>query len=58
MALVYRAYHPQLDRYVALKLLRFDLADETAFLARSSARRGPSPTCGVTPISSRSLTLT
>ncbi len=34
MALVYRAYHPQLDRYVALKLLRFDLADETAFLAR------------------------
>ena len=34
MARVYRAYHPQLDRYVALKLLRFDLADETAFLSR------------------------
>jgi serine/threonine protein kinase len=34
MALVYRAYHAQLDRYVAIKLLRFDLADEAAFLTR------------------------
>ena len=34
MALVYRAYHAQLERYVAIKLLRFDLADEKAFLAR------------------------
>ena len=34
MARVYRAYHPQLDRYVAIKVLRSDLADEEQFLAR------------------------
>lgn len=34
MAQVYRAYHPQLDRYVAIKVLRSDLAEETEFLAR------------------------
>ena len=34
MARVYRAYHPQLDRYVAIKVLRSDLADEEEFLAR------------------------
>ena len=34
MARVYRAYHPQLDRYVAVKVLRSDLADEEEFLAR------------------------
>jgi serine/threonine protein kinase len=34
MAQVYRAYHPQLDRYVAIKMLRPDLAEEEEFLAR------------------------
>jgi tRNA A-37 threonylcarbamoyl transferase component Bud32 len=34
MARVYRAYHPQLDRYVAIKVLRPDLAEEETFLAR------------------------
>lgn len=34
MAQVYRAYHPQLDRYVAVKVLRSDLVEEGGFLAR------------------------
>jgi serine/threonine protein kinase len=34
MAQVYRAYHPQLDRYVAVKVLRSDLVEEVEFLAR------------------------
>jgi serine/threonine protein kinase len=34
MAQVYRAYHPQLDRYVAVKVLRQDLVEETEFLGR------------------------
>ncbi len=34
MAQVYRAYHPQLDRYVALKVLRSDLVEEEEFLVR------------------------
>jgi serine/threonine protein kinase len=34
MARVYRAYHPQLDRYVAVKVLRSDLVEEKEFLAR------------------------
>jgi len=34
MARVYRAYHPQLDRYVAVKVLRSDLVDDEAFLVR------------------------
>ncbi|MGC9346564.1 MAG: hypothetical protein ACP5JG_00380, partial [Anaerolineae bacterium] len=34
MARVYRAYHPQLDRYVALKVLRSDLVDDEEFLGR------------------------
>ncbi|MBN1180067.1 MAG: protein kinase [Anaerolineae bacterium] len=34
MARVYRAYHPQLDRYVAIKVLRSDLMEEHEFLAR------------------------
>jgi serine/threonine protein kinase len=34
MARVYRAYHPQLDRYVAVKVLRSDLMEEHEFLAR------------------------
>ncbi len=34
MAQVYKAYHPQLDRYVAVKMLRSDLLDEKDFLAR------------------------
>jgi tRNA A-37 threonylcarbamoyl transferase component Bud32 len=34
MARVYRAYHPQLDRYVAIKVLRSDLMEEESFLAR------------------------
>ncbi len=34
MARVYRAYHPQLDRYVAVKVLRSDLVDDASFLAR------------------------
>jgi tRNA A-37 threonylcarbamoyl transferase component Bud32 len=34
MAQVYRAYHPQLDRYVAAKVLRSDLVEEGGFLAR------------------------
>ncbi len=34
MARVYRAYHPQLDRYVAIKVLRSDLVEEGEFLAR------------------------
>lgn len=31
MARVYRAYHPQLDRYVAIKVLRADLVEDEAF---------------------------
>ncbi|MBN1667707.1 MAG: serine/threonine protein kinase, partial [Anaerolineales bacterium] len=34
MAQVYQAYHPQLDRYAAIKVLRSDLVDEHDFLAR------------------------
>jgi tRNA A-37 threonylcarbamoyl transferase component Bud32 len=34
MAQVYRAYHPQLDRYAAIKVLRSDLVEEEGFLAR------------------------
>ncbi len=34
MARVYRAYHPQLDRYVAIKVLRSDLVEEEEFLGR------------------------
>src|SRR5512144_2452749 len=34
MAQVYKAYHPQLDRYVAIKVLRSDLIEEEEFLAR------------------------
>lgn len=34
MARVYRAYHAQLDRYVAIKVLRSDLVDEGDFLER------------------------
>lgn len=34
MAQVYKAYHPQLDRHVAIKVLRSDLTEEAEFLAR------------------------
>jgi tRNA A-37 threonylcarbamoyl transferase component Bud32 len=34
MARVYRAYHPQLDRYVAIKVLRSDLVEDEEFLTR------------------------
>lgn len=34
MAQVYKAYHPQLDRFVAIKILRSDLVGEVEFLAR------------------------
>lgn len=34
MSQVYRAYHPQLDRYVAVKVLRSELLDEEPFLTR------------------------
>ena len=34
MARVYKAYHPQLDRYVAVKVLRPDLVGEEGFLDR------------------------
>ncbi len=34
MARVYRAYHPKLDRYVAVKVLRSDLVDDQTFLSR------------------------
>ncbi len=34
MASVYRAYHPQLDRFVAVKTLRGELVDDPEFLAR------------------------
>ena len=34
MASVYRAYHPQLDRYVAIKVLGPDLVQDEAFLSR------------------------
>jgi serine/threonine protein kinase len=34
MARVYRAYHPQLDRYVAVKLLRSDLTEQEELLTR------------------------
>jgi serine/threonine protein kinase len=34
MARVYRAYHPQLDRYVAIKVLRSDLVEDEEFLLR------------------------
>jgi serine/threonine protein kinase len=35
MARVYRAYHPQLDRYVAIKVLRSDLVEDGEFDASS-----------------------
>src|SRR5512138_3706320 len=34
MAQVYKAYHPQLDRYVAVKILRSDLVESKEFLKR------------------------
>jgi serine/threonine protein kinase len=34
MARVYRAYHPQMDRYVAIKVMRSDLTEDGDFLAR------------------------
>ncbi|MBN1813689.1 MAG: serine/threonine protein kinase [Anaerolineae bacterium] len=34
MARVYRAYHSQLDRYVAIKVLRSDLVEDAEFLSR------------------------
>jgi serine/threonine-protein kinase len=34
MAQVYKAYHPQLERYAAVKVLRSDLVEEEEFLAR------------------------
>jgi len=34
MARVYRGYHPQLDRFVAIKVLRPDLVEDDTFLAR------------------------
>lgn len=34
MAQVYKAYHPQLDRYVAIKILRSDLVENSEFLKR------------------------
>ncbi len=34
MASIYRAYHPQLDRFVAVKVLRGELVDDPEFLAR------------------------
>jgi serine/threonine protein kinase len=34
MAQVFKAYHPQLDRFVAVKVLRSDLVEEQEFLAR------------------------
>lgn len=34
MAQVYKAHHPQLDRYVAIKILRSDLVEDEEFLAR------------------------
>ena len=34
MAQVFKAYHPQLDRYVAVKILRSDLVEDEEFLAR------------------------
>lgn len=34
MAQVYRAYHPQLDRQVAIKVLRSELIDDGSFLSR------------------------
>src|SRR5512136_491427 len=34
MASVYRAYHPQLDRFVAIKVLRGELVDDPEFLTR------------------------
>src|SRR5512140_1881281 len=36
MAQVYRAYHPTLDRYVAIKVLRSDLVEDQEFLKRFS----------------------
>ncbi len=36
MAQVYRAYHPSLDRYVAIKILRSDLVEDQEFLSRFS----------------------
>src|SRR5512137_3215314 len=34
MAQVFKAFHPQLDRYVAVKVLRSDLVEDEEFLAR------------------------
>jgi serine/threonine protein kinase len=34
MAQVYKAYHPQLDRYMAIKILRSDLVESKEFLKR------------------------
>ena len=34
MAQVYKAYHPQLNRYMAVKILRADLVENEEFLSR------------------------
>ena len=58
MARVYRAYHPQLDRYVAIKVLRSDLVEEEEFLARFKREaRAVASLCAI-PTSSRSSTST
>ncbi len=46
MARVYRAYHPKLDRYVAVKVLRSDLVEDSTLLTLDfGKKRNPWPRC-------------
>ena len=45
MAEVYKAYHPALDRFIALKLLHSFLAEDKNFLERFRRLRSRWPKC-------------
>ncbi len=55
MARIYRAYHPHLERYVAIKMLRADLVDDPGFLDRFRREAQARLRCAI-PTSSRSTT--
>ena len=55
MARVYKAYDPEIDRTLAIKLLKSQLADDDQYRLRF-LREARAPACCRTPTSSRSST--